>query len=103
MRKIALAFVAASMMAPAATIPTAPAFARDHRASNSHYEGKTWRGKDGRTYCRRKNGTTGLLIGGGAGALAGSAVGGTAATIVGAVGGALLGREIDKSRGFKCN
>ena len=37
---------------------------------------RVWRGNDGRTYCRKDDGTTGLLIGG-------------------AVGG-LLGREIDK-------
>src|ERR1700754_361306 len=102
MRKFAMALVAASMMVPAATIPTAPAMARKHYSDDGYYHGKTWKGKDGRSYCRRKNGTTGLLVGGGAGALLGSAVGGTGATIVGAAAGALLGREADKSRGFKC-
>ncbi len=59
-----------------------------------------WRGKDGRYYCRRDNGTTGLLIGAGVGALAGHELAGrrdkTLGTILGAVGGGLLGRAIDK-------
>ena len=100
MRKLTLAFIAATMVAPVAM--PAPAFARD----DGYYHGKTWRGKDGRTHCRRKNGTTGLIIGGAAGALAGRAIDGgnnrTAGTLVGAAAGALLGREVDKSRGFKC-
>ena len=32
---------------------------------------RSWRGNDGRYYCQRPNGTTGLLIGGAAGALLG--------------------------------
>ena len=35
-----------------------------------------WRGRDGRYYCRRDNGTTGLLIGAGVGALAGHEIAG---------------------------
>ncbi|MCJ2184422.1 glycine zipper 2TM domain-containing protein [Novosphingobium sp. 1949] len=59
-----------------------------------------WRGKDGRYYCRRDNGTTGLVIGAGLGAIAGNQVAGrgdkTVGTIVGGVLGGLIGREIDK-------
>lgn len=60
-----------------------------------------WQGNDGRYYCRRSNGTTGLLIGGAAGALLGREVAGrygdrTLGAILGAAGGALLGRSIDK-------
>lgn len=59
-----------------------------------------WRGEDGRYYCRRENGTTGLLVGGAAGALLGRQVDGgrdrTLGTVLGAAGGALLGREIDR-------
>lgn len=63
---------------------------------------RTWRGDDGRYYCRRKDGTTGLLIGGAAGALIGREVAGyrgdrTLGAILGAGVGALLGREVDKS------
>ena len=64
-----------------------------------------WRGRDGRYYCRRDNGTTGLLIGGAVGGLIGHEVAGrgdnTLGTILGVAGGALLGREIDRS-GSRC-
>lgn len=57
-----------------------------------------WRGDDGRYYCRRQNGTTGLVIGAGLGALAGHQIAGRGNRAVGAVvggaAGALLGREI---------
>ena len=46
-----------------------------------NYSGPTWRGPDGRMYCRKRDGTTGL--------------------IVGAAAGALIGRELDRSR-VKC-
>jgi uncharacterized protein YcfJ len=64
-----------------------------------------WRGDNGRYYCRRQNGTTGLLIGGAAGALLGREVDNrgdrTLGTVLGAVGGALVGREIDRG-GSSC-
>ncbi|SFF99989.1 Glycine zipper 2TM domain-containing protein [Novosphingobium sp. CF614] len=63
---------------------------------NSH----VWRGRDGRYYCRRDNGTTGLIIGAGVGALAGHQLAGdgdrTLGAILGGVLGGALGREIDK-------
>ncbi|GGZ09788.1 glycine zipper 2TM domain-containing protein [Novosphingobium colocasiae] len=59
-----------------------------------------WRGRDGRYYCRRDNGTTGLIIGAGLGALTGSAVAGrgdkTLGAVVGGVLGGVVGREIDR-------
>lgn len=62
---------------------------------------RIWRGRDGRYYCRKENGTTGLLIGAGVGGLIGNEVAGrgdkTLGTLLGAVGGAILGREIDRS------
>ncbi|MDA7787963.1 glycine zipper 2TM domain-containing protein [Sphingomonadaceae bacterium] len=61
---------------------------------------RVWRGRDGRYYCKRDNGTTGLVIGAGLGALAGSQVAGdgnrTIGAILGAVGGGVLGREVDR-------
>lgn len=70
------------------------------------YNGQSWRGRDGRYYCRRNDGTTGLLIGGAAGGLIGHSIAGrggdrTLGTILGVAGGALLGREVDRggSRG----
>ncbi|WP_156842235.1 glycine zipper 2TM domain-containing protein [Novosphingobium aquimarinum] len=64
-----------------------------------------WRGRDGRYYCRKKNGTTGLIIGGAVGALLGRSIDGgrdrTLGTVLGAVGGALLGRQVDRG-GSRC-
>lgn len=91
---------------------------RKHRHRHDRYERygsrgdryssgpRTWRGDDGRMYCRRDNGTTGLLIGGAVGGLAGHEIVGrggdrTLGVILGAAGGALLGREIDRS-GSRC-
>lgn len=94
MRKIILLASAAAMMAPAFIIPTSPA--------NAAHQYKEWRGRDGRTYCRKSNGTVGIVVGGVAGALVGRAVdtrGDRAVgTIVGAGAGALLGREIARKR-----
>lgn len=63
---------------------------------------QVWRGDDGRYYCKKENGTTGLLIGAGVGGLIGHEVAGrngdrTLGAIIGAAGGALLGRAIDRS------
>ncbi len=62
---------------------------------------RIWRGDDGRYYCRRDNGTTGLLIGAAVGGLIGNEVAGrgdrTLGVILGAAGGAILGRSIDRS------
>lgn len=61
---------------------------------------RIWRGDNGRYYCRRDNGTTGLLIGAGVGALAGHQIAGrgerTLGAILGGVIGGALGREIDR-------
>ena len=106
----------------AVALPTAPVMAEHHpyfqQASNKKnkrmYDSRgryveprkmsrndrAWRGSDGRYYCKRDNGTTGLIIGAGVGALAGNQIAGrgdkTLGTIIGGVGGGLLGREIDK-------
>jgi Glycine zipper 2TM domain len=62
---------------------------------------RIWRGENGQYYCRRDNGTTGLLIGGAVGGLIGNEVAGrgdrTLGIILGAAGGAILGRAIDRS------
>lgn len=61
---------------------------------------RVWRGNDGRTYCHRTDGTTGLVVGAGLGALAGSAIASnrdqTLGIILGAVGGGVAGRSIDR-------
>lgn len=70
-----------------------------------HRSDRVWRGNDGRYYCKRDNGTTGLVIGAAVGGLAGHEIAGsgdkTLGAIIGAVGGGLLGREIDKGD-IKC-
>ena len=97
MRKAVLALAAVSMAIPVSmVVPTEGAQAR------KHYRYKEWRGRDGRTYCRKSDGTTGLIIGGVGGALLGRTIdtqGDRATgTILGAAGGALLGKEIDSKR-----
>ena len=66
---------------------------------------RVWRGRDGRYYCERDNGTTGLIIGAAGGALLGREIDGgrdrTLGTVLGAAAGALLGREIDRG-GARC-
>ena len=74
-------------------------YSRDGYGEPVYRNTRVWRGDDGRTYCRKKNGTTGLIIGGAAGALLGREVDGgrdrTLGTILGAAAGALIGKEID--------
>ncbi|KQN10621.1 conserved exported hypothetical protein [Sphingomonas aurantiaca] len=63
---------------------------------------RIYRGNDGRAYCKRNDGTTGLVIGAlGGGALANLIGGGTLGTLAGAGGGALLGRSVDRGN-VKC-
>jgi hypothetical protein len=107
MRKLILAAAALSATAP---VLTAPAAAQRYDRGGydryydrqGYYQGPTWRGQDGRMYCRRSNGTTGLIVGGAAGALIGRAIDTrgerTTGTILGAAAGALLGREVQKGR-----
>lgn len=62
-------------------------------------------GQNGQYYCRRPDGTTGLIVGGIAGGALGALVtsGGsqTLGTLLGAAGGALAGRAIDRNN-VKC-
>lgn len=86
---------------------------RYHREQQQRYRGeqayqntRVWQGNDGRYYCRKSDGTTGLLIGGAAGALLGREIAGrngdrTLGAILGAAGGALLGKSIDSKT--RCN
>jgi len=63
---------------------------------------RIWRGRDGRYYCRRDNGTTGLVIGAGVGALLGRTIDTrgdrTVGTLLGGALGAVLGRELDRGK-----
>jgi hypothetical protein len=62
---------------------------------------RIWRDRSGHYYCRRDNGTTGVVIGAGVGALVGRSIDTdgdrTVGTLLGAALGGVLGREIDRS------
>ncbi|WP_067738193.1 glycine zipper 2TM domain-containing protein [Novosphingobium naphthalenivorans] len=103
MRKAILAASMAAFAIPATV--SAPASAHDRRDERHYHRTdngiRYWRGDNGRYYCRKSDGTTGLLIGGVAGALVGRSIdthGDRATgTILGAAAGALLGREVDRN------
>ena len=72
---------------------------RERRLSRND---RVYRGRDGRAYCKRSDGSTGLVIGAlGGGVLANLIGGGTLGTLAGAGGGALLGRSVDRGN-VKC-
>ena len=72
----------------------------DRERMASRYDGPTWRGADGQVYCKRRDGTTGTIIGGVAGALLGRAIDGgrhrAVGTILGGGAGALAGRAVEQ-------
>ncbi|WP_308435306.1 hypothetical protein [Sphingomonas glacialis] len=81
---------------------------RERRLSTND---RVYRGSDGRYYCKRSNGTTGLVLGGVGGGLIGNVLGGgTLGTLLGAGGGALLGKTLDQNHdrqqnrdnGYRC-
>ena len=118
-KQILAAMLTAAVIAPTA-VPTAAVAQRHHDNRWDGDRGRGWdptdhysrgnyrerrlsrndriyRGRDGRYYCRRSDGSTGLVIGAVAGGLLGSAVGGdTLSALIGGAGGALLGRSIDR-------
>ena len=106
MQKTILALAAATIGLTTATPALADHNGRNHerRYYTSDNGVRYWRGDDGRYYCKRSNGTTGLIVGAAAGALAGRAIDTSGeratGTILGAAAGALLGREV--SREVKC-
>jgi hypothetical protein len=65
-------------------------------------EDQVFRGSDGRYYCRRSDGTAGLIIGGATGGLLGNVIDGgrnrAAGTLIGGALGALLGREVERQQ-----
>ncbi|WP_419825928.1 glycine zipper 2TM domain-containing protein [Sphingomonas sp.] len=74
----------------------------NYRARRMGRDDQVYRGRDGRYYCKRNDGTTGLVIGAVGGGVAGNLLGGgTLGTLLGAGGGALLGRSIDRGN-VKC-
>ena len=97
-----------ALAATGAMLAAAPAEARDRYDNQGRYveprrvsADEVWQGRDGRYYCRRGNGTTGLVIGAAGGALLGRAIDTrgerATGTILGAAAGALLGREVQRN------
>ena len=95
MRKIILALAAASMTLPVVALPTAA------DAHHQYYRGRAY----SQSYCHRRSGTTGTIVGAVGGGLLGHAlVGGTAGTLIGAGAGALGGRSIERHNlGPRCH
>jgi outer membrane lipoprotein SlyB len=73
----------------------------DRQARQLRDDDNIYRGRDGRYYCKRDDGSTGLVVGGIAGGVLGNIIapGGSKllGTIIGGAAGALGGREIDRS------
>lgn len=67
---------------------------------------RIYRGENGRYYCRRDDGTTGLIVGGAVGALLGRELdrgdSRVLGTLIGGGAGALLGRQVDRG-GLRCD
>lgn len=67
---------------------------------------EVYRGSDGRYYCKRSDGTTGLIVGAAGGAVLGNVIDGgrhrAAGTLIGGALGALAGRAIEQSSDIRC-
>lgn len=81
---------------------------RDYRDGPSYRERvltqdeRIYRGNDGKYYCKRSDGTTGLVVGAAAGGLFGNVVAGgrskTVGTILGAIAGGAIGSSVDRNQ-----
>ncbi len=92
-----------------------PRYGRSYRPDRYYQSGyepirvnrqtRIYRGNDDRYYCRRSDGTTGLIVGAALGGLLGNQVArgqsNILGTLIGGGAGALLGREIDRG-GVNC-
>ncbi|HEY1125961.1 MAG TPA: glycine zipper 2TM domain-containing protein [Sphingobium sp.] len=62
---------------------------------------EVYRGSDGRYYCKRSDGTTGLIVGAAGGAILGNIIDGgrnrAAGTLIGGALGAILGQQVEKN------
>ena len=86
--------------------------ARDYRGGTQYRErtlaseDRVYAGYDGRYYCKRSDGTTGLIVGGAAGGVLGNVIDGgrsrTVGTLLGAAAGALAGRAVDQNQQVRC-
>ena len=92
----------------ATTYDAAPYYRDDPRYTERRLtaQDEVYRGSDGRYYCKRNDGTTGLIIGGVGGGVLGNLVDGghnrAAGTLIGGALGALAGRAIDQNSDVRC-
>jgi hypothetical protein len=67
---------------------------------------QVYRGSDGRYYCKRNDGTTGLIVGAVGGGILGNIIDGghnrAAGTLIGGALGALAGKSIDQNSDVRC-
>jgi hypothetical protein len=94
-------------------------FATDYDATRYYRDGsgyqervlssndQVYRGSDGRYYCKRNDGTTGLIIGAAGGGILGNVIDGgrnrAAGTLIGGALGALIGKSVDQNNSqVKC-
>ena len=84
-----------------------------HYRDDPHYaerrlgpDDDVYRGSDGRYYCKRSDGTTGLIIGAAGGGILGNIIDGghnrVAGTLIGGALGALAGKSIDQNSDVRC-
>ncbi len=86
--------------------------AHDYRDAPQYQERRlasddqVYRGSDGRYYCKRSDGTTGLIIGAAGGGVLGNIIDGghnrVAGTLLGGALGALAGKTIDQNSDVRC-
>lgn len=86
-------------------------WSRDYRAGSYEpyalgRDDEIYRGRDGRYYCKRRDGTVGLVVGAGVGGLLGNLIAPrgskTLGTILGAAGGAAVGYAIERGE-IRCS
>lgn len=85
---------------------------RDYRDGPNYSERRlsandqVYRGSDGRYYCKRNDGTTGLIVGAAGGGLLGNIIDGghnrVAGTLIGGALGALAGKAIEQNNDVRC-
>ena len=82
-------------------------WSRDYRAGSYEpyalgRDDEIYRGRDGRYYCKRRDGTVGLVVGAGVGGLLGNLIAprgsNTIGTLIGAGAGAAIGSEVDRGQ-----
>jgi hypothetical protein len=98
--------------------PPPPAAGYDYDAAREYRENaraeerrleardEVYRGSDGRYYCKRSDGSVGLVIGGASGALLGNIIDGgrhrTAGTLIGGALGAIIGTSVAQQQNLRC-